>query len=237
MDKKSTGQVRDNTWLHHETATSRPTGLKAAERMPSLWRSTRHVRATATSAEHRGRGSGTLWEPLAFDRIEVRANSRPGARATRLCDVAPSGLGIWRATAGDLGLAPPGCTMSPLRGSRYGGRLVATWGSRHQAVRCRPFGACDMAGDCWRPGAHATRLYDVTPSGLGIWRASTERSLQCGPLLAADEQARGQDAYANDTGDHARVEASRSGQAETRSEDRDRRGGDREERHARAANK
>ncbi len=57
---------------------------------------------------------------------------------------------------------------------------IATWGSRHQAVRCRPYGARDMEGDWSRPGAHATRPYDVAPTGLGIWRASTERSLQCG---------------------------------------------------------
>ncbi len=169
------------------------------------------------------KGERERYRPVGAARVRLdwRANSRPGAHAARLYNVAPLGLGIWRAFGPDLGLTPPGCTMSPRWGLGYGGRLVPTWGSRRQAVRCRPVGAWDMAGVWSRPGAHATRLYDVAPLGLGIWRAfgpdrgvtppgctmsplgawdiraSTERSLQCGksePKNDADD--------ADDAGQH-----------------------------------
>ncbi len=95
----------------------------------------------------------------------ARGGSSPEPGAT------PLGLGMWRAFGRDLGLTPPGYTMSPRWGLGCGGRLVGTWGSRHQAIRCRPVGAWDVAGVWSGPGAHATRLYDVAPLGLGMWRA------------------------------------------------------------------
>ena len=113
-----------------------------------------------------------VWRAFARD-------ARPGAHAARLYDVAPLGLGYGGRLLAtlDLGLTPPGCTMSPRWGWDMAGvcSRCSTWGSRRQAVRCRPVGAGiwrAFARDA-RPGAHAARLYDVAPLDVSLlrWRA------------------------------------------------------------------
>ena len=83
------------------------------------------------------------------------ADRRPGAYATRLYDVAAWTWGLRRqaircrrfaarnadARTTDLGLTPPGYTMSPLRGSERDAADARTWGLRRQAIRCRRFAA------------------------------------------------------------------------------------------------
>ena len=131
-----------------------PLGLGSGGRLVGTWGSRRQaVRCRPVGA----REVAGVW-------------SGPGAHATRLYDIAPSGLGKWRAFGRDVGLTPPGCTMSPRWGLGCGGGLAGTWGLRHQAIRCRPVGAWDVAGVRLGPGAHAARLYDVAPLGLGKCR-------------------------------------------------------------------
>ena len=60
----------------------------------------------------------------------------PGAHVTRLYDVAPI-RGLWQCrSCPDLGLTPPGYTMSPPFGG-YDDAVPAPI-LRHQAIRCRP---------------------------------------------------------------------------------------------------
>ncbi len=102
------------------------------------------------------------------------------------------GLGYGGAIGHDLGLTPPGFTMSPLWGLGYGGRLLTTWGSRRQAVRCRPFGA-----GIWRAFARGLGLtppgFTMSPLwGLGYvgrllttW-GSRRQAVRCRPFGAWD---------------------------------------------------